>query len=98
MVQQQPVGATVCPKCASQLAPAQRFGVQVKLCSGCDSFFLDESGLNDLIAAHALSAAVDQLAMLTARAAAIGPYPWEGDGTGSHDVESDDDPIGDATT
>lgn len=38
----------LCPRCASQMLPMQRFGVTIDQCTGCGGIFLDRGELEQL--------------------------------------------------
>ncbi|WP_083211989.1 zf-TFIIB domain-containing protein [Mycobacterium intracellulare] len=43
----------LCPRCASQMLPVQRFGVAIDQCTGCGGIFLDRGELEQLAEAEA---------------------------------------------
>ncbi|WP_082068066.1 zf-TFIIB domain-containing protein [Mycolicibacterium llatzerense] len=42
-----------CPRCAAQMLPVARFGVEIDQCTGCGGIFLDRGELEQLAAAEA---------------------------------------------
>lgn len=42
----------LCPRCASQMLPVQRFGVTIDQCTGCGGIYLDRGELEQLTEAE----------------------------------------------